>query len=83
MTKRNAICATCKKELNWIMENVSVYRKMVNDDLEFIMIGTKYTCPKCGNTIITDFGERFSVINYDQKYLKKVKDGAGEAIELI
>ena len=81
--KRNCICVKCRKELTWTMENIAIYRNLVNEDLEFVMIGTKFTCSKCGATIITDFGTRFASTDYDQNYLKKLKDGAGESIELI
>lgn len=83
MTKRNAICAKCRKELNWVMDNVAIYRNSVNAELEFVMIGEKYKCAKCGATIITDFGEKFLSTNYDQKYLKQLKAKAGECIEII
>ena len=83
MIERNPICVKCRVELTWVMDNVVVSCNGINDDLDFILIGTQYKCKKCGATIVSNFGERFSSVTYDQNYLKKLKDGAGESIELI
>ena len=83
MSTTNPVCIECKKPMTWTMNNVAIYRAGINDDLEFIIIGTQYRCSKCGATIVTDFGERFASVEYSQKELKKIKHAAGECVEII
>jgi len=51
--------------------------------IDFIAMGDKYKCPKCGYEIVTGFGQMMVDYTYPQEMLKKLVTNAPEAIEIL
>ena len=95
MSEMRPICAKCKIEMECARNDVAVWHpiegkyahEMVKDAIEgeqidFVVLGDRYECPKCGANIVTGFGGMLIATNYDQKYLKEVRDGMEEKIRI-
>lgn len=86
MKKIPPICVKCKREMLWIMNKSAVYTIVEglghDDKLDHVEIGDKYTCKKCGATIVTDIPEKFRASEHDQKFLRGLLSKAGEYIKI-
>lgn len=89
MGEMRPICANCNVEMECERNDVAVWHPMepINtygtEVIDFIVIGDKYKCLKCGANIVTGFGKMLIATNHEQDYLRKVRDSMEEQIRIL
>jgi len=89
------ICAKCKIEMECARNDVAVWHPIEGkhahemmevaiegETIDFVILGDRYECPKCGANVVTGFGRMLIGTDYDQKYLKEMRDVMGEKIRI-
>jgi hypothetical protein len=90
------ICARCKIEMDCMRNDVAVWHPIEGkyaheimkdaiegEQIDFVVVGDRYECSKCGANIVTGFGRMLMASNYDQKGLSEVRDGMEEKIRIL
>ena len=89
MGEMRPICANCNVEMECVRNEVAVWHPMEpiktygTEVIDFIVIGDKYKCPKCGANIVTGFGKMLTAADHNQKYLRAVRDSMEEQIRIL
>lgn len=89
MGEMRPICAKCKVEMECVRNEVAVWHPMEpvktygTEVIDFVVIGDRYKCPKCGASIVTGFGRMMVATNHDQEKLRKVRDSMEEQIRIL
>ena len=96
MAGTRAICTKCKIEMNCARNDVAVWHpiegkyahEMMKDAIEgeqidFVIIGDRYECPKCHASIVTGFGD-MQISDYrTQEWLRQFRDEMEEKIRIL
>lgn len=83
------ICAKCGIEMECARNEVAVWHPVkhvnfiVDEVIDFVILGDRYECSKCGANIVTGFGEMVTAANKDQEHLRRVRDGMEEQIRIL
>ena len=83
------ICANCNVEMGCVRNEVAIWHPMepvikgLEIEIDFVVLGDKYECPKCSANIVTGFGKMLTAADHDQEYLRKVRDGMEEQIRIL
>ena len=83
------ICANCNVEMECERNEVAVWHPMepvikgLEIEIDFVVIGDRYKCPKCGASIVTGFGKMLTAADHNQKYLRAVRDSMEEQIRIL
>ena len=86
MSGMRPICAKCKVEMECVRNEVAVWHPyepiniLSEEAIDFVVIGDKYECPKCGASIVTGFGKMLTAADHDQEYLRKLRDSMEEQV---
>ena len=89
MSEMRPICAFCKIEIECVMNEVAVWHPMepvikgLETEIDFVVIGDRYKCPKCSANIVTGFGKMLIATDHEQDYLRKVRDSMEEQIRFL
>ena len=83
------ICTKCKIEMEPKRNDVAVWHPIepilenYPEQIDFVVLGDRYECSKCGANVVTGFGKMLIAADYDQKYLREVRDGMEEQIRIL
>ena len=88
MSGLSPVCAKCKLEMECVRNDVAVWHpwepaNLFSGEIDFVVVGDRYKCPKCGASIITGFGEMLTAVHNDQESLRCLRDVMEEKVKIM
>ena len=81
------VCVKCGLEMFPACNEVAVWHPIEpvadEEEIDFVVLGDRWECPKCHASIVTGFGDLLTTDHVEQQILRNLRDGAEEQIRIL